>query len=337
MRTRSLEALAGMGIPPTRFKQYPHEFSGGMRQRIMIALALVLRPKRGRRRRADHGARRDRRGADPRDPGRPAAELRHGAAPDHAQPRHRRRGLRPGGRDVRGQDRRGGRRAAGLLRSGAPVHARAAALDHLAADHRPPLHPGRAAEPDRPAAGVPLPSALPGRDDGMRRARTRSRSRTDARPAGRVLAPRPRGRDPGGRHRAARARARSRSRRRHEYTELRRASWPYSRCATCIPATRCAARSSTGCAGARPARCKAVDGVSFEPGAGRGAGDRRRVGLRARRPSGGPCFGLVEAERGLDQAGRARDRRPQRDGTSAICAASFRSSSRTPTPRSTRR
>ena len=45
MRRRSLEALAGMGIPPTRFKQYPHEFSGGMRQRIMIALALVLNPE----------------------------------------------------------------------------------------------------------------------------------------------------------------------------------------------------------------------------------------------------------------------------------------------------
>jgi peptide/nickel transport system ATP-binding protein len=44
-RTRSLEALGAMGIPPTRFKQYPHEFSGGMRQRIMIALALVLNPK----------------------------------------------------------------------------------------------------------------------------------------------------------------------------------------------------------------------------------------------------------------------------------------------------
>ena len=72
MRRRSLEALGGMGIPPTRFKQYPHEFSGGMRQRIMIALALVLRPARDRRR-ADDGARRDRRGADPRHPRRPAA------------------------------------------------------------------------------------------------------------------------------------------------------------------------------------------------------------------------------------------------------------------------
>jgi peptide/nickel transport system ATP-binding protein len=45
MRRRSVDALGAMGIPPTRFKQYPHEFSGGMRQRIMIALALVLNPK----------------------------------------------------------------------------------------------------------------------------------------------------------------------------------------------------------------------------------------------------------------------------------------------------
>jgi peptide/nickel transport system ATP-binding protein len=45
IRARSLETLGKMGIPPTRFRQYPHEFSGGMRQRIMIALALVLRPK----------------------------------------------------------------------------------------------------------------------------------------------------------------------------------------------------------------------------------------------------------------------------------------------------
>ncbi len=41
---RSLEVLRRMGIPPTRYRSYPHEFSGGMRQRLMIALALVLRP-----------------------------------------------------------------------------------------------------------------------------------------------------------------------------------------------------------------------------------------------------------------------------------------------------
>lgn len=41
---RTLEALRQVGIPATRVNQYPHQFSGGMRQRIMIALAIVLRP-----------------------------------------------------------------------------------------------------------------------------------------------------------------------------------------------------------------------------------------------------------------------------------------------------
>ena len=44
VRKQIFEALRLMGIPPTRYKSYPHEFSGGMRQRLMIALALVLRP-----------------------------------------------------------------------------------------------------------------------------------------------------------------------------------------------------------------------------------------------------------------------------------------------------
>ncbi len=44
VRHAALEVLRVMGIPPTRYRSYPHEFSGGMRQRLMIALALVLRP-----------------------------------------------------------------------------------------------------------------------------------------------------------------------------------------------------------------------------------------------------------------------------------------------------
>ena len=43
-RKRTSEALRSMGIPETRFRNYPHEFSGGMRQRIMIAMAIVLQP-----------------------------------------------------------------------------------------------------------------------------------------------------------------------------------------------------------------------------------------------------------------------------------------------------
>lgn len=43
-RSRAREALLSMGIHESRIRNYPHEFSGGMRQRIMIALALVLKP-----------------------------------------------------------------------------------------------------------------------------------------------------------------------------------------------------------------------------------------------------------------------------------------------------
>jgi peptide/nickel transport system ATP-binding protein len=38
------EALRKVGIPPTRIDDHPHQFSGGMRQRIMIALGIALRP-----------------------------------------------------------------------------------------------------------------------------------------------------------------------------------------------------------------------------------------------------------------------------------------------------
>ncbi len=44
-RKRAMELFELVGIPPARLDDYAHQFSGGMRQRICIAIALALKPR----------------------------------------------------------------------------------------------------------------------------------------------------------------------------------------------------------------------------------------------------------------------------------------------------
>ena len=77
----------GIPSPAERMTMYPWELSGGLRQRVMIAMALVLPSQAPDRGRADHGDRRDHPGPGPEPAARAAGASRHGDHLHHARSR----------------------------------------------------------------------------------------------------------------------------------------------------------------------------------------------------------------------------------------------------------
>ncbi|CAM5703801.1 ABC transporter ATP-binding protein OS=Streptomyces tendae OX=1932 GN=GUR47_36420 PE=3 SV=1 [Streptomyces tendae] len=172
-KRRAVEMLDRVGIPQPdkRVDSYPHEFSGGMRQRAMIAMSLVNNPELLI---ADEPTTaldvtvqaqildliRDLQ----KEFGSAVIIITHdlGVVAEH--------GRRPAG-DVLGPGRGARQRPRGPARAAAPLHLGPARLDaaprRAAPRSRLTPDPGLAAQPAQPAVRLPVPPALPVRRQGV--------------------------------------------------------------------------------------------------------------------------------------------------------------------------
>ena len=179
---RAREALSRVQIadPDSVLERYPHQLSGGMQQRVVIAMALAKDPGAADPRRADDGPRRHRRGRGARPDRAAQGGLRHLGPLHQPQPRDDPQDVRPRRRALRRPAGRGGPRRGDPPGSAPPLHRRAAPLRparRRAQGPRPPRHdPGLPADDRRAAPRLRLRLALRARagdllDDGAAAAR----------------------------------------------------------------------------------------------------------------------------------------------------------------------
>ena len=293
--------------------EYPHQLSGGMRQRVDDRDGAGLPPGTADRRRADHGARRHDPGADPGADRRPAEDARHWADPDHPRPRRGRGDRAARDRDVCRQEGRGGDRRGTVRQSAPSLYARPDGLDAGGALAR--HEGGRAADrnsrhgavADQSAARLRLRAALPAARS-IAAAPNIRRCRIGGESSGGVLA---RSRDRWPRHDRRRARC-SRS------TDLVKH----------YPVRGGILRRAIG-------TVHAVDGVSFIGRRRRDAGPGRRIRLR-QVDGGAQRAAPGRADQRAHPAERHGHHPPRQGASCGRTGARCRSSSRIRLPRSIR-